>query len=73
MKSLGCTDKGGLRDFFLNDYVQKITIYYHNQSGYESQVINLIEMFGQEFVIEQTGTERIVFEQLQPAVEGKLR
>ena len=26
---------------------------YHNQSGYESQAINLIEMFGQELVIEQ--------------------
>ena len=67
--SMADTDKGVLEDFFRNDWVEKITIFYHDQSAYENIVINLVSMFGKEFVIEQTGVERIVFEQLTPAVE----
>lgn len=67
--SMADTDKGVLEDFFMNDLVKKITIFYHDQLAYETMVINLVSMFGKEFVIEQTGLNRIVFEQLAPAVE----
>ena len=66
--SLAVSDKGVLEDFFINDWVEKIVIYYHNQKAYENIVINLVEMFGKDFVIEQTGKGRIVFEKLKPAI-----
>lgn len=68
--SLAYTDKGVLQDFFKNDWVSKITIFYHNQDAYENMVINLVRMFGKDFVIEQIGIERICFEKLEPAVVG---
>lgn len=71
--SLNKVDKGVLKDFFLGQNVETITIFYHSQSGFESQVINLIDMFGRDFVIEQTGTGRIVFVELKPPVTGSLR
>jgi hypothetical protein len=49
--------------------VDKITIYYYNQSAYESMIINLVEMFGKDFVIDQTANERIVFEELKSPVK----
>lgn len=63
--SLDKTDRGILKDIFNARYIERIYIYYHNQSAYESQVINLIEMLGRDFVIEQTAEERIEFVQLQ--------
>ena len=71
--SLADSDQGILKDIFLNDFVQKITIYYHSQWAYEQQVINLIAMFGKNYVIEQTGKERIVFEKLKEPVNGMIR
>ena len=62
--SLGETDKGVLEYFFKNDLIEKITIFYHNQPAYEQMVINLIEMFGKDFVIENTGNDKIIFEKL---------
>lgn len=67
--SLNKFDKGVLKDFFENSNVVQIKIFYHSQTGYENQVINLIDMFGKDYVIDQTGRERIVFEKLKPAVE----
>lgn len=67
--SLDNTDKGILKDFFCNQYVEKIYIYYHSQGAYEAQVINLINMFNKDFVIEQTASGRIEFVELKPAVE----
>lgn len=65
--SLDVTDAGILKEIFGAKYVKEIHIYYHNQAGYESQVINLIKMFGKEFVIEQTASERIIFTKLEEA------
>lgn len=71
--SLNKVDKGILKDFFLERNVETIIIFYHSQSGYESQVINLVEMFGRDFVIDQTGKGRIIFEKLSPPIEGSAR
>lgn len=71
--SLDKTDKGILKDIFLAKYVEKIYIYYHSQSAYESQVINLIQMFDKEFVIEQTAIERIEFKKLEEPIVGSAR
>lgn len=72
--SLNKVDKGVLQDFFLDEiHVPSITIFYHSQSGYENLIINLVDMFGREFVIDQTGRGRIVFEELKPPVKGELR
>ena len=59
-----------LEDFFVNDWIDRITIFYHDQNAYENIVINLVKMFGKDFVIEQTGKDRIVFEKLEFAIEG---
>ena len=60
--SLGMTDKDILADFFYNNKnISDITIFYHNQLAYEQLVILLIVMFGKEFIIEQTGKEKIKF------------
>lgn len=68
--SLGMTDKDILADFFYNNKnVSDITIFYHNQLAYEQLVISLIAMFGKEFIIEQTGKEKIKFDELMGAVK----
>ena len=65
--SLADSDKGILKEIFMNDFVCKITIFYHSQLAYEQQVINLVSMFGKDFVIEQTANDRIVFEKIKKA------
>lgn len=68
--SLGMTDKDILADFFYNNKnISDITIFYHNQLAYEQLVILLIVMFGKEFIIEQTGKEKIKFVELMGAVK----
>ena len=72
--SLDKTDKGILKDLFFNDYVKQVIIYYHNQRAYEDLVINLVEMFGKDYVIENTGSGKIVFKELEkpiPIIENK--
>ena len=71
--SLNKVDKGVLKDFFQERNVELIKIFYHSQSGFENQVINLVDMFGKDFVIDQTGKGRIVFEELRPPVMGNPR
>lgn len=71
--SLADSDKGILKEIFLNDFIQKITIFYHSQLAYEQQIINLVSMFGKDFVIEQTANDRIVFEKLQKSQKGLAR
>lgn len=66
--SLDKTDKGILEYFFKNIDLNSIIIYYHNQEAYENQVINLVDMFGKDYVIENTGTGRIVFKELEKPV-----
>ena len=63
--SLADSDKGILKEIFMNDFVCKITIFYHSPLAYEQHVINLVSMFGKDFVIEQTANDRIVFEKLK--------
>lgn len=65
--SLGMTDKEILKDFFFEKYVSEITIFYHSQYAYEQLVISLIDMFGKDFAIEQTGSERVKFVKLKSA------
>lgn len=67
--SLSKTDKGILHDLFKNRNVLKIFIYYHSQTAYEGQVLNLIDMFGKDYVIEQTSIERMEFIELMPPKE----
>ena len=43
--SLAETDRGILKDIFLNRYVNKITIFYHSQNAYEDMMVNLVKMF----------------------------
>lgn len=71
--SLADSDKGILKEIFMNDFVCKITIFYHSQLAYEQQVINLVSMFGKDFVIEQTANDRIVFEKLKKPQNGVAR
>ncbi len=71
--SLDMTDKGMLQYFFFSPYIEQIIIFYHNQSSYENEIINLVRMFGQDYIIEQTGIERIKFKKLEAAVDGSLR
>lgn len=71
--SLAETDKGVLDDFFENSRVGIITIFYHDQLAYENMVINLVAMYGKDFVIEQTGNGRIVFEELTDSIIGNAR
>ncbi len=72
--SLGQTDKSVLEEFFLNrNAVNKITLFYHSQKAYEELVIALVRLFGKEFVIEETGKERIVFTLLRGPVAGSGR
>lgn len=71
--SLSKVDKGVLKDFFYEQNVELIKIFYHSQSGYENQVVNLVDMFGRDFVIDQTGRGRIVFEELKSPVVGNPR
>lgn len=66
--SLGMTDKEIMKDFFLERNVSEIVIFYHSQNAYEQLVISLIDMFGKDFVIEQTGIERVKFVELRSAV-----
>lgn len=62
--SLGETDKGVLEYFFKNELIEKITIFYHNQLAYEQMVINLIRMFGKDYVIENISNDNIAFVEL---------
>ena len=71
--SLDKVDKGVLKDFFEEPYVKLIKIFYHSQGDYENKVINLVDMFGKDFVIDQTNRDRIVFEELRPAIVGSPR
>lgn len=67
--SLGVSDRSIIRELFMHRNVGEITIFYHDQIAYENQVINLVEIFGKEYVIDQTGKGRIKFVQLKKAVK----
>lgn len=69
--SLAVTDKGVLKYFLKNEWVIKITIFYHSQNAYEDMVINLVRMFDKDFVIEQIGNGRIEFVNLEDPVKSK--
>lgn len=63
--SLDSNDKSILSDFFKRSDVSKIVIYHHNQKAFENQVINLIDMFGKDFVIDNVSNQRIQFVPIQ--------
>lgn len=63
--SLDSNDKSILSEFFERKTVNKIIIYYHNQSAYEMQVINLINMFGKDYVVENVSNKKIQFISIQ--------
>ena len=62
--SLDKTDKEILKLFIDAEYT--VTIFFHNQLAYEQQVINLIDMFGKEKIINKVSKRKIIFEELQP-------
>lgn len=62
--SLDKTDQRILHEIISSDDVTGIAIYYHTQLAYERQVINLIAMFGKDYIIEQTASQRITFIEL---------
>lgn len=63
--SLDSNDKSILSEFFESTGVAKIIIYYHSQPAYETQVINLINMFGKDFVVDNVSNKRIQFISIQ--------
>lgn len=65
--SLGLADFGVLRDFFTDESIEDVTIFYHRQEVYEDLVINLVKVFDKETIIGKIATEKIKFEQLKPA------
>ncbi len=69
--SLNSADKGILDAIFDNELVSKVRIYYHSQESYEKMIINLVDMYDRDFVIEQTGKGRVEFTFLDPPIKGK--
>ena len=59
--SLDANDKSVLSYFFENEMVDKIAIFYISQSAYEQQVINLIKMFGKEYVLDNISSGKLKF------------
>ena len=55
--SLDKTDKTIFEYWFNSNYT--IKIYVRNQEDYEKKIINLTDMMGKEYVIENTGKDRI--------------
>ena len=43
-------------------------IYYNNQKSYERQVINLVEMYGKDEIIEKIANEKICFIQIEQPI-----
>lgn len=68
--SLSETDKGILEKFFNKEMSCGIHIYYHNQESYELQIINLVKMFGKDYIIEAMEKEKLIFIELEPPVES---
>lgn len=71
--SLSKVDKGILQGFFEDINISKVTIFYHSQQSYEDMVINLVDMFDKDFVIDKTGSGLIEFEFLNPPASGDAR
>lgn len=71
--SLSKVDKGILQYFFEDVNTSKVTIFYHSQQSYEDMVINLVDMFDKDFVIEKTGDGFIEFVLLNSPVSGEVR
>lgn len=66
--SLDRTDASIIKELFESENVESITIFYHEQSVYETQVINLVGIFGRKYIINQYETGRIKFVKLQSPV-----
>ena len=66
--SLDITDKGILDFFFTNQSVRKVIIYFNDQKSYERQVINLVEMYGKDEIIEKIADGRIFFLQIEESI-----
>lgn len=66
--SLDITDKGILDFFFTNQSVRKVIIYFNDQKSYERQVINLVEMYGKDEIIEKIANGRIFFLQIEESI-----
>ena len=58
--------------FFEDINTSKVTIFYHNQQSYEDMVINLVDMFDKDFVIEKTGDGFIEFVLLKSPISGEI-
>ena len=69
--SLGLGDFGVLRYFLEDDWISKVTIFYHSQEAYEDLVINLVKALGKESTIDKIGMGKIIFRKLNPPVSMK--
>ena len=67
--SLGKSDEEILLMIFNSRNVEKIYIYYHSQSSYEDQIMNLVELLGRKRLVQENLSERIEFVELKKAVE----
>lgn len=66
--SLDANDKSVLSYFFESKLVDKIAIFYMDQSSYEQQVINLIKMFGKEYVLDNITSNRLNFISIEQCI-----
>ena len=67
--SLGKSDEEIFSMIFNCENVGKIYIYYHKQSAYEDEIINLIQMLGRKRLVSENLSGRIEFVQLKEAVQ----
>lgn len=67
--SLGKSDAEILLMIFNSRNVEKIYIYYHSQSSYEDQIMNLVDILNRKRLIQENLSGRIEFVELKEAVE----
>ena len=59
--SLALTDKDIFRELIMNQNISKTTIYYFDEKSYRDQIANLVEIIGQDTLIEKVNNESLVF------------
>lgn len=71
--SLDNTDGDFFREIINSSSTHQVIIYYHNQTAYEEQVINLIEVLEKDEFLAAYDNKKIIFKQLPPAEEPSLK
>ena len=60
------TDGDILREVIKSATTKRVIIYHHNQTAYENQVINLIEVLGKDVFLDYYENKKIEFKKLPP-------